>query len=127
LSRISNRVVVLIAVTSAIALVVLLTAFFLVPDLFTLPQGENKIEIASVKIEPSSDWKSCIIKLTATNTYNSPTTVIGSKINGVNFGYSKLEIPPGQTQDAVFLLNNLAITNSTSYETRLTFTFDDGK
>jgi hypothetical protein len=127
LARISKRVFVLVVVIIAITVVVLSTVFFLVPDLFTLPQSANKIEIASVNIEPSSDWKSCIIKLTATNTYNSPTTVIGSKINGVNFGYSKLEIPPGQTQDAILTLSNLAITNSTTYDTKLTFTFDDGK
>jgi hypothetical protein len=127
LSRISKRVLVLIAVIIVIALVVLSTVLFLFPDLLALSQSANKIEIASVNIEPSSDWKSCIIKLTATNTYNSPTTVIGSKINGVNFGYSKLEIPPGQTQDAILQLSNLAITNATTYETKLTFTFDDGQ
>jgi hypothetical protein len=93
LSRISKSVAVLLAVTSAIALIVFSTVLFLVPDLFTLPQVANKIIIVRVNIEPNNDWKSCIIKLTATNTYNSPTTVICSTTNGVNFGYSKLEIP----------------------------------
>lgn len=127
MARISKRVAVLTGIIVAIALVVLSTCFFLFPDLFTLPQSASKMEISSIKIEPSLDWKSSNIKLTVTNTYNSPTTVIGSKINGVNFGYSKLEIPPGQTQDAILPLSNLVITNSPTYDTKLTFTFDDGK
>ncbi len=127
MTRISKRVAVLIAVIIAIALVVLSACLFYFPDLFVLPQSASKMEIASVKIEHSSDWRSSNIILTVTNTYNSPTTVIGSKINGANFGYLKLEIPPGQTQDAVLPLNNLVITNSKTYDTQLTFTFDDGQ
>ncbi len=127
MGRISKRVAVLIAIIIAVVLVVLLTCLFFFPDLFTLPQSASKMEVASVQIEPSSDWRSSNIKLTVTNTYNSPTTVVGSRINGVNFGYSTLEIPPGQTQDAVLSLSNLVITNSPTYDTQLTFTFDDGQ
>jgi hypothetical protein len=127
LAKISKRVAVLIAVIVAIALVVFSTVLFLFPDLFTLPQTANKMEISSIKIEPSFDWKSSNIKLTVTNTYNSPITVIGSKINGANFKYIEVEVPPGQTQDVVLTLNNLVITNSPTYDTKLTFTFDDGQ
>jgi hypothetical protein len=128
LVKISKRVVVLTAIIIAIALVILSTSIILFPDSFTLPQSgsKSKIEISNLKIEPSINWQGSNIRLTVTNTYNSPTTVIGSRLNGVNFGFSKFEIPPGQTQDVVLPVN-LKINNSTNYDTELTLTFEDGQ
>ena len=83
--------------------------------------------MSSLKIDHGFDWLSSNIQLTVTNTYNSPITVIGSQINGLNFEYSQIEIPPGQTKNVVISLSGLKINNSTSYDTKLTFTFDDGQ
>ena len=52
--------------------------------------------------------------------------VIGSNVNGKSFGYSTFEVPPGQTKDISLQLHDLPITNSTSYDAKLTFTFEDG-
>lgn len=54
-----------------------------------------------------SNWLSSNITLTVTSTYNSPLMVIGSKVNGVSYGYIDLEIPPGQTKNVALPLNNL--------------------
>jgi hypothetical protein len=128
LVKIGRRAKVLLPTVTAIALVILITAFILFPDLFTLPvsQKESKMDVADLTIEPSYDWHSSNIRLNVTNTYNSPITEIGSRLNGVNFGYIKLEVPPGQTQ-AVVLPIGLKVKNSTNYYTKLTFTFDDGQ
>ena len=48
-------------------------------------------------------------------------------MNGVSYGYIDLEIPPGQTKNVDLPLTNLAITNSTVYDAKLTFTFDNGQ
>ena len=128
--KISKRITVLIAVISAIIFIILVNGFLLFPGAFTFPEGSHggsKARGFQLKIEPSYDWQSSNLKLSVTNTYDSPITAIGSKLNSVNFGYEKLEIPPGQTQDVILPLNNLAITNSTKYDSQLTFTFDDGK
>jgi hypothetical protein len=128
LVKISKRVVVLVGIICAITLVIISTAYFFFPDAFTFPaiESKSKIEISNLKMEPTNNWQSSSIRLIVTNTHNSPITDIGSRLNGLNFGYLKIEIPPGQTQD-VILPVNLKINNSTSYDTDLTFTFDDGK
>jgi hypothetical protein len=128
LVKISKKTSALVVLITAIALVILIDGFLLFPDSFTLPQSgsKSKIEISNLKIEPSNNWQGSNIRLTVTNTYNSPTTVIGSRLNGENFGYTKFEIPPGQTQDVILPLN-LKINNSTNYDTELTFTFEDGE
>ena len=127
MAKISKRVAVLAVVISIIALIVLVNIYVFVPDVFRLPEDLGRIKVSNLKIEPSANWHGSNISLTVTNTYTSPVTVVGSNVNGVNFGYIKLEIPPGQTQDTNLPLNNLAITNSTAYDAKLTFTFENGQ
>ena len=127
LTKISKRVAVLSVVVAVIVILVLANFHIFYPDAFTLPQIGSKMQVSNLKIEPSSNWQSSNIRLSVTNTYNSPITVIGSKVNGINFGYIEIEVPPGQTQNAALPLSNLLITNSTVYNTDLTFTFDDGQ
>ena len=110
---------------SAILLVTVFIWFGLSPSYFA-PES-NKFAITDLRIEPDLSWTSSNIFLTVTNTYNSPISVVGSRVNGKNFGYSTIEVPPGQTKDITLRLNGLPITNSSSYDASLTFTFDDGK
>jgi hypothetical protein len=127
LVKISKRVTVVVAVITVIGFIIFLDALIFFPDAFKPPQSDSKLQVSNLQIIPSSDWHSSSITLTVTNTYNSPVTVIGSRANGVNFGYLKIEIPPGQSQEATLPLHNLVINNSTSYKTELVFTFEDGK
>jgi hypothetical protein len=126
----NKSIVVLASISCAIIFVIILTVYSFFPDAFVFPQSKNRssnLEISNLQMEPAFNWLGSNIKLTVTNTHNSPITVIGSRINGLNFEYSKLEIPPGQTKNDIVPLNNLKINNSTSYYTQLTFTFDDGQ
>jgi hypothetical protein len=97
-------------------------------------QGQHlfpgKIEVLNLKIEPTADWSNSYIHFTVNNFYNSPITAVGSKVNGVNYGYSTLAnlgIPPGQSQEESVVLKNLLITNATNYDITITFTFDNGQ
>jgi len=87
----------------------------------------NKFDVTDLRIEPSSDWKSSQLFFTVTNIYDSPITVIGPRLNGVNFHYQDFELPPGQTKNGNIILNGLSIKNSSSYDVKLTFTHDDGQ
>ncbi len=87
----------------------------------------NKFDVADLRIEHSSDWKSSQLFFTVTNIYDSPITVIGSQLNGVNFDYQDFELPPGQTKNGNIILNGLSIRNSSSYDVKLTFTHEDGQ
>lgn len=68
-----------------------------------------------------------IIGFTVRNLHNSYLTTVGLTIDGVNYGLSTLQVPPGQTQEESLPLNNLALSSSKTYSTKLTFTFADGK
>ena len=108
-----------------ILLVVLFIWFQISPR--DLTPNLNKFDVTDLRIEPSSDWKSSQLFFTVTNVYDSPITVIGSRLNGVNFHYIDFELPPGQTKDGTIILSGLNIRNSSSYDVKLTFTHDDGQ
>ena len=108
-----------------ILLVVILIWFQISPR--DLTPNLNKLDVTNLRIEPFSDWKSSQLFFTVTNVYDSPITVIGSRLNGVNFHYIDFELPPGQTKDGNIILNGLNIQNSSSYDVKLTFTHEDGQ
>lgn len=116
---------IVVILTLVVALVLAFTVAFLTLDDGKLFLG-SKANIADFNMEPSGNWQNCIASFTITNLYNSEVTVIGSEINGDNFGYLEIKVPPGQTKNASIPLNGLIITKSNSYETELTITFDDG-
>jgi hypothetical protein len=87
----------------------------------------EKIEVSNLRVDTSSDWSRCYVYFTVNNRYNSPIIAIGSVVNEINYGFNNITIPPGQTVDQSLPLPKLIITNSTSYDTKITFTFADGQ
>jgi hypothetical protein len=87
----------------------------------------ERIEASNLRIDTSPDWSKCYVYFTVNNRYNSPIVAVGSVVNGINYGYSNITIPPGQTVDSSLSLPKLFITNSTSFNTKITFTFADGQ
>ena len=108
-----------------ILLVVILIWFQISPR--DLTPNLNKLDVTNLRIEPSSDWKSSQLFFTVTNVYDSPITVLGSRLNGVNFHYIDFELPPGQTKDGNIILDGLNIQNSSNYDVKLTFTHENGQ
>jgi hypothetical protein len=47
------------------------------------------VEVSDLTIDHGSDWSNCNLNFTVTNLYNYPVTVIGSQVNGVNYGLFK--------------------------------------
>jgi hypothetical protein len=120
-------------IATAIVLVIVLgfaIAFLAFQGNFSI-NGNKNAKVSELKIDHSADWLNCYLYFAVTNLHNSPLTTIGSRVNGVNYGYStlqtSLQVPPGQTQNESLLLQNLVITKTSNYEVELTFTFDDGQ
>jgi hypothetical protein len=92
--------------------------------------GSRKIEVSNLKIDYGrtlySDFQSTIY-FRVKNLYGSQLTNVGLMVNGVNYGLSSLQVPPGQTVDWSGPLPNTAINSSSRYEIEMTFTFADGK
>ncbi len=116
-----------------VAILTLVVAIVLSVTIAVLLLGDEnlyvgtKAKIVNLHFSPSSDWKSTIASFTITNLYNSKITVIGSDVNKVNYGYSEITLPSGQTRNATVNLNGLVITKSSNYDVTLTVTFDDGQ
>jgi len=92
--------------------------------------GSRKIEVSNLKIDYGKTWYSdfqSTIYFRVKNLYGSQLTTVGLMVNGVNYGLSSLQVPPGQTVDWSGPLPNTAITSSSRYEIEMTFTFADGK
>ncbi len=120
MAKIDKKYTAIIAMICIILLVVILIWFQISPR--DLTPNLNKLDVTNLRIEPFSDWKSSQLFFTVTNVYDSPITVIGSRLNGVNFHYIDFELPPGQTKDGNIILNGLNIQNSSSYHVKLAFT-----
>jgi hypothetical protein len=114
-----------------LAATIIISAVLIFANWFLFFGGESffpgKLEVSDLKIDHSNDWSSCYIRFSVSNFHNSPITTAGARVNGVNYDYSNLTIPPGQTQDASINLNDLIITSSPNYDIEITFTFNDGQ
>jgi hypothetical protein len=120
-----KKKITLIAIGVVIALILALTVGLLF--FREKPKTPEIVEVSDLNIDHGSDWSYCHLNFTVTNLYNYPVTIIGSIVNGVNYGYSNLTVPPGQTQDESITLLHLVITSSTNYNTTLAFTFGNGQ
>ncbi len=121
-----SSIILVVILTLVVAIVLSVTVAVL------LLRDENlfigtKVKIINLHFSPSNDWKSTIASFTITNLYNSKITVIGSDVNEVNYGYSEITLPSGQTRNATVNLNGLVITKSSNFAVTLTVTFDDGQ
>jgi hypothetical protein len=117
----------LIAISVVLALILVLAIWLLFFQEHSNPTNPfSKLEVTNLKIDTSSDWSKCYVNFTVYNRYNSPIIAIGQIVNGINYGYSDITVPAGQTVDESLAVQNLKITNSSSYQIILTFTFDDG-
>jgi hypothetical protein len=68
-----------------------------------------------------------VVDFTVRNTYGSNLTAVDLAVDGTNYGYSALGLPPGQTRNESLSLKELNLTSSETYSVKLTFTFADGK
>jgi hypothetical protein len=117
----------LIVISVVLALILVLAIWLLFFQEHSNPTNPfSKLEVTNLKIDTSSDWSKCYVNFTVYNSHNSPIIAIGQIINGINYGYSDITVPAGQTVDESLAVQNLKITNSSSYQIILTFTFDDG-
>ncbi|MFX1343449.1 MAG: hypothetical protein ACFFAL_12325 [Promethearchaeota archaeon] len=122
-----NRNIVIIAVlVVALALVASLVLLGLNPS-FLNPQ---KFEVTNVRLTYGSQAYGsfqAFVVFTLRNLDDSYLNTVGVAVDGVNFGLSALQIPPGQTQEKSLPLGNLVLSSSKTYGITLTFTFADGK
>jgi hypothetical protein len=117
-------IIAVLALIIALVLAITVALISLKPDLFF--QGD-KVDVSDLIIDHGTSWLDSQVKFSVTNLYTSAITEIGINANDVNYGYSTQRVPAGQTQNEVFPLSGLAITNSASYNIELTFTFDNGQ
>lgn len=90
--------------------------------------GGRKIEVSNLKIDYGKTLYSArAVYFRARNLHSSYLTAVGLEVNGVNYGFSTLQVPSGQIQDASLPVNNMALSSLTTYSIELTFTFADGK
>ena len=115
----------LITIGVVLTVALALSIFFFLQEKPNTPK--QIVEVSNVTIDHGIDWSNCKLNFTVTNLYNYPVTAMGSTVNGINYGYSNLTVPPGQTQDESFILPHLVITSSTNYNTTLAFTFGNGQ
>jgi hypothetical protein len=128
-----NRRVVIIAI---LAVVLALTAGLVLLGLNSSFFTPQKFEVSNIRLTygtqtlfgyTMSGSFQAVIVFTVRNLYNSYLNTVGVTIDGVNYGLSTLQVPPGQTQEESLPLNNLALSSSKTYSITLTFTFADGK
>jgi hypothetical protein len=68
-----------------------------------------------------------VIDFTVKNIYSSNLSAVDLAVDGTDYGYSALELLPGQTQNVSLSLKNMNLTSSETYSVKLTFKFADGK
>ena len=103
----------LIAISVVLALILVLAIWLLFFQEYSNPTNPfSKLEVTNLKIDTSSDWSKCYVSFTVYNSHNSPIIAIGQIINGINYGYSDITVPAGQTVDESLAIQNLKITNS---------------
>jgi hypothetical protein len=115
----------LIAIGVVVALLLALTVVLLFFQ--EKPKTPEIVQVSDLNIDHGSDWSYCYLNFTVTNLYNYPVTIMGSILNGFNYGYSNLTVPPGQTQDESLILPHLVVTSATNYNTTIAFTFSNGQ
>ena len=92
--------------------------------------GGRKIEVSNLKIDyvnPLYSASCGAVYFRARNLHSSYLTAVGLEVNGVNYGFSALQVPSGQIQDKSLPVDNMALSSLTTYSIELTFTFADGK
>ena len=119
-----KNTLIVIGVVIALLLALTVVGFFLFLD---KPKTPEIVQILNLNIDHGSDWSYCYLNFTVTNLYNYPVTIIGSIVNRLNYGYSNITIPSGQTADESLILPHLVITSQTNYNTTLAFTFSNGQ
>jgi len=89
--------------------------------------GGRKIEVSNLKIDYGKTlYLTSAVYFRVKNLHSSHLTTVGLEVNGVNYGFSTLQVPPGQIQDKSLRVNNMALSSLTTYSIELTFTFADG-
>jgi len=116
----------LISISVVLALVLVLAIWLLFFQGNSPISPFSKLEVKNLKIDASSDWSKCTVSFTVNNRHNSPVIAIGPIVNGVNYGYTDITVPPGQTVDESLAIPKLKITNSSNYHIVMAFTSDDG-
>lgn len=122
-----NRNIAIIAVfVVALALVASLVLLGLNPSFLNPQKFEVTNMILTYGSQAYSSFQSFIV-FTVRNLDDSYLNTVSVTIDGVHFGLSTLQLPPGQTQEKSLPLNNLVLSSSKTYGITLTFTFADGK
>jgi hypothetical protein len=125
-----------VAIITTVAVVLALIAGLVLLGLNPSFLNPQKFEVSNMRLTYGSQALfgytivgsfQAIIVFTLRNMYNSYLNTVGLTIDGVNYGLSTLQVPPGQTQEESLPLNNLALSSSKTYSIKLTFTFADGK
>jgi hypothetical protein len=90
----------------------------------------QKIEVSNLKLDYGSglfDSREAKLSFAVANRYNSHLLAIGPAIDEVNYGFFNWGIPAGQTSEVILGLPDMNLTSSTTYNVKLTFSFQDGK
>ena len=118
-----------------VTITVLTVVFGLIACLVLLGQNSSflnpqKFEFTNMRLTYAhgiGGYPQVIINFTVRNLYNSYMTAVGVTIDGADYGFSTLQVNPGQTQEASIPLNNLTLSSSKTYDVKLTFAFADGQ
>lgn len=114
---------ILIVVLASIVGLVLLG----INSLFLNSQKFEVLNMGMAYVRGIDGYPQVIINFTVRNLYNSYISTVDVAIDGADYGFSTLQVNPGQTQEASIPLNNFTLSSSKTYDVELTFAFADGQ
>jgi len=122
-----NRRVAIIAILAVVLALIPGLVLLGLNSYFFNPQ---RFEVSNMRLTYAhgiGGYPQVIINFTVRNLYNSYVSTVGVTIDGADYGFSALQVNPGQTQEASIPLNNLTLSSSKTYDVKLTFGFADGQ
>ena len=119
-----------IAIMTILAVVLALIPGLVLLALNSYFSNPQKSEVSNLRITYAhgvGGYRQVMINFTVKNLHSSYITKAGVTIDGEDYGFSTMQVNPGQIQEASIPLDNLTLSSSKSYDVKLTFAYADGQ
>lgn len=119
-----------VAIVTILAVVLALTVDLFLLGLSSSFFNAQKFEVSNMRLTYAhgiGGYPQVIFNFTVRNLYHSYMTNVGGIIAGADYGFSALQVNPGQTQEASIPFDNLTLLSLETYDVTLIFGFADGQ